>query len=111
MRRITIEPEKALDQAGGTIMQYMHQAIHEIDKEFGGGYAKGHPELLGAMIKAQAIDFNTTMLCAVLQDIDENVTNQLSSISSALFSAGTGIEDSLNTLATNVEYLKPDDKV
>ena len=42
--------------AGDNVGDWMRQAIQNIDAEFGDGFAKAHPELVGSMIQASAID-------------------------------------------------------
>lgn len=52
-------PETAMKQAGYTANEYLMAAIESIDKQFGPGYAKENPELVGAFIQACAMDFQT----------------------------------------------------
>jgi len=49
--------DQTLEQvAGDNVGDWMRQAVQNIDAEFGDGYAKAHPELVGSMIQASAID-------------------------------------------------------
>lgn len=56
----TLTPSGAVRQAGVTVDQYLMYAISDIDRRFNeDGYAKKHPELVAAYIKACVMDFNT----------------------------------------------------
>lgn len=65
----------------------MRSAVDYIDDFFGKGYAKEHPELVGAMVMAAAIDYSgtalhnamngiTDALCAVSGDISEAISER-----------------------------------
>jgi hypothetical protein len=43
--------------AGGR-RDFLAESVERIDKEFGKGYARKHPELVGAYIQTAASDFN-----------------------------------------------------
>jgi hypothetical protein len=49
-----------MHQGAMTAYEYLRSAIDHIDIELGKGYAKAHPELIGAFMQAAAID------CALL---------------------------------------------
>jgi hypothetical protein len=66
-----ITPDNAMRQASMTASQYMIEAIESIDRNFGKGYAKAHPELVGAFINACAKDFHSTAMAMVLKEIAE----------------------------------------
>lgn len=44
------------EQAAKTASGWMSDAVEEIDKLFGKGYAKQHPELVAAFMQSAAID-------------------------------------------------------
>lgn len=69
MTRPTCTNEEALIQAGWTLRQYLYQARDEIDKVFGEGYAKEHPDLVAASIKFQALDYATGYFAVPFFDI------------------------------------------
>ena len=79
---------QAVFQAGTTIHTYFHQAIKIIDDEFGGGYAKGHPELLAGCIQAQSLDFSCCALTAALYDISRELSEMTSPIAEAIHEIG-----------------------
>jgi hypothetical protein len=49
-------------QAYMTADDYMLNAKHDIDKTFGEGYAKAHPELVAAYMKTAAMDLSAATL-------------------------------------------------
>lgn len=49
-------------QAAPTIEEYMGSAVEMIDKEFGDGYAKKHPGLVGAFIQAASMDYGAALI-------------------------------------------------
>lgn len=69
MNKPTINDTDAVFQAGATIGTYLSQAITEIDKQLGEGYAEKHPELIAECVRSQTMDFNSTALTAVLYEI------------------------------------------
>ena len=61
------EEDQTLEQvAGDNVGDWMRQAVQNIDAEFGDGYAKAHPELVGSMIQASAIDSGVAYIHNVL---------------------------------------------
>jgi hypothetical protein len=48
-----------MDQAVSTASHYFLDAVKAIDSKFGDGYAKSHPELIGAFMNAAAADYAT----------------------------------------------------
>jgi hypothetical protein len=51
-----------MDQAPMTVQVYLMEAVKSIDSEFGDGYAKNNPELVGAFISACAVGFQSGVL-------------------------------------------------
>jgi hypothetical protein len=66
-----------------TAVTYMREGIEWIDKEFGDGYAKRHPELLAAFMRTCAADFHSGDMKAGLQDI-RDALRALSDITEAI---------------------------
>ena len=54
---VTASFEELINQATTTTDEYMYKAVKRIDERFGEGYAKEHPELVGQMVQAAAMDF------------------------------------------------------
>lgn len=53
----------------------MRRAIKDIDDTFGPGYAKEHPELVGKIVMASAIDYCGTVLHIDLKELTEVISN------------------------------------
>lgn len=51
-----------------TADDYLLAAVEFIDREFGEGYAKAHPELVGDFMKTQALDSGATVIARALQN-------------------------------------------
>jgi hypothetical protein len=83
---------------------YFTKAITRIDGEFGEGYAKNHPELLGAYIQASASDLNSATLAQQvrlgLREIAQSIE------ASSLAGLGTlaeGINEGLKDIAEKID--------
>lgn len=83
---MTDKPTLVMKQAPDEVHEWMHKCKGDIDGSFGKGYAAEHPELLGAMIQA----------CAVEQ--------------LAMHTRGVGIEigSNLGLMVTNLDGLRSD---
>jgi hypothetical protein len=77
MERPSIDAADAVEQAGATIGQYLHQAINEIDRALGAGYAKKNPELIAACVSAQTLDFNSVALTSALYAISDAIIDTI----------------------------------
>ena len=80
---ITASGTTLMRQAPMTAGEYMDAAVLEIDKKFGKGYAKAHPELVGAFIQTAALDFGASVIARAIQDGLEPLDN-LSSFPEAM---------------------------
>jgi hypothetical protein len=69
MEQITLSPEELVRQASMTADTYLGQAVVRIDDHFGEGYAKGHPELVGAFMRTAATDFATSVFAKAVGDV------------------------------------------
>ena len=69
MQKPTMTEDSAIQQAGETIGIYLEQAIDEIDKRFGDGYAKKNPAFVSELVRCQTLDFNNASLVAGLYEI------------------------------------------
>jgi hypothetical protein len=72
---------RAMRQAQMTADDYMRGAINYIDGQLGEGYAKKHPELIGAFMRTCAADYDTVLLSTAL---GEDIVHALRLISRAL---------------------------
>jgi hypothetical protein len=57
-----ISDETLMRQAPMTATEYLDAAVESIDFRFGDGYAKQHPELVGAFMITAALDYGATSL-------------------------------------------------
>lgn len=70
---ITGSVETLMRQAPITIAEYLSHAVKHIDEQFGDGYAKKNPELVGAFIQASALDFHTAITVKAAEERDVTV--------------------------------------
>lgn len=73
---ITADPTELMKQASMTAHDYMLNAIRDIDELLGTGYAKAHPELIGAYMQVAAIDFGTAIIAKAIGEILEQDPRQ-----------------------------------
>lgn len=57
-----------LEQAALSAATWMAKAVRLIDEEFGEGYARAHPELVGAFINAASRDYAANWVAGYLGD-------------------------------------------
>jgi hypothetical protein len=62
-----------MQQAPSSVLHYMDAAIKWIDKSFGEGYSKQHPELVGAFIQACSTDFLAGILATEVQTLSDRL--------------------------------------
>jgi hypothetical protein len=62
----------------------MIKAKHDIDKIFGEGAAKAHPELIHAYLNASAIDFQSWAICKLNEELTETLSRGLDRIADAI---------------------------
>jgi len=55
------------------VEDYLNNAIHNLDEKFGPGYAKKHPELVGAYINACVREQFTPYVANALSDIADSI--------------------------------------
>lgn len=101
---ITASFETLLDQASMTTQTYFNEAIRRIDEQFGDGYAKKHPELLGAFIQSSASDLNGAVLAQQVRLGLREIARAIEA--GAMESAnmlGAAINEGLNEIAEKVD--------
>lgn len=81
---ITADYSTLMRQAGMTAAVYMSDAIDEIDRAFGKGYAKGHPELVGAFMQTAASDYHAACLAVAIQEHTSMLQNKIYETASEL---------------------------
>ena len=75
---IAANNQTLLRQAPMTANEYLLSAIDHIDQALGKGYAKAHPELIGAFMQASAMDLGAAVIARAIESVD------VSAISSAI---------------------------
>jgi hypothetical protein len=70
---ITASNETLLRQAPMTAHDYLMHAIHDIDELLGKGYAKAHPELMGAYMQTAAMDLGAAVIARALDGVGEAI--------------------------------------
>ncbi len=71
MEKITASAETLMRQAGMTAAEYLSKAVDEIDSQFGEGFSKSHPDLVGAFMRTAALDFASAGITSAIQDLAE----------------------------------------
>ena len=94
-------PEAVMRQAWMTAEEYFTSAIECIDKQFGDGYAKLHPDLVGAFMQTAARDFHSTMMKVAAQDTDCAIYNASETISVAI----NAVAEATANCAVHLKYL------
>ncbi len=69
-----------MNQAPMTADKYLLDCIRSIDEALGDGYAKAHPEVLAAMLRACSFDFATCMTSNSLDRIADAIHSGLSNM-------------------------------
>lgn len=52
---------------------HFNYVVRMIDKKFGDGYAKEHPELIGALVQSASMEFRSITLRHNLKSLDSNI--------------------------------------
>jgi len=81
---ITAGNETLLRQAPMTAHDYMMKAISDIDELLGEGYAKKHPELIGAYMQTASIDYGASIVARAIEAV-ETISTAIDNIGRVLF--------------------------
>lgn len=73
-----------MEQAPSTIDYYLSEARFRIDKEFGEGYAKEHPELVAMFVQACVKDYSATMMANAIDDLSLTLSCGFDKISESI---------------------------
>lgn len=107
MEKITISAQHMMEQAPRTVETYLHYAISSIDRLYNEpGYAKAHPELVGAFLRTCGEDLYTSSLIACLQDLQDVIGALAETAEAARTEIGdavTGIHNTLKDGCINVD--------
>lgn len=89
---MTDKPTLVMKQAPDEVHEWMHKCKGDIDGSFGKGYAAEHPELLGAMIQACAVE----QLAMHTRGVGIEIGSSLEEIGSSLEETGSSLESISN---------------
>lgn len=81
MDKINADWKKLSEDGAGTATNLLIVAVDTIDKQFGKGYAKAHPELVGAFMQTSATEAAGMYHAKAMQEIEKKIEQ----ISSNLF--------------------------
>ncbi len=87
---VTASMETIFDNAPATAARYFKEAIAHIDKAFGKGYAKEHPELVAGFMQTCTQDFHTLVLTQALQESVATLRDELHGMWEELAGMGGG---------------------
>ena len=59
----------------GTVEVYMQDIVEIIDRQFGEGYAKEHPELVASFVHDSTIDYAAAVFNTILENIADSIRN------------------------------------
>lgn len=80
MDKITKEGMDLVNDGMNTAKEYFYHAITTIDEKFGEGFAKKHPELIGAFMQTSAKEYNTCFTVQAIQYLTEAIEKSASKI-------------------------------
>jgi hypothetical protein len=82
-QQITASFETLADDGPMIVGDMLQKAIRIIDGEFGPGYARKHPALVGAFITAAGNDFNSALLAQQIRAGLDSIANALDSLTAS----------------------------
>jgi hypothetical protein len=98
-------PQLLMDQASMTAQTYLYKGVEAIDAEFGEGYARANPGLVGAFMQTAAADFAACFQADFLNEIATKISENTSSDgergAEIVAEALDGIARQLNKLGNN----------
>ncbi len=78
--KITADWKKLMEDGAGAASYFLSRAIESIDGQFGAGYSKQHPELVGAFMNAAAKDSAANTISKCIQQHAEELADGLNDI-------------------------------
>lgn len=84
MDKITKEGMELVNDCMDTAEEYFLHAIRIIDNKFGNGYAKDHPELIGAFMQTSAKEYNTCFTIQAIQALNGTLEDGVTDIISCI---------------------------
>lgn len=93
--KITADWTKLQNDGASSAINYLNAAIEQIDKTFGEGYAKKHPELVAAFMKTAVMDYHANAIGKCIQqhtEAMEGLVKETNLIHRGLYSISRTIE-------------------
>jgi hypothetical protein len=75
MTYITANPLELMKQASMTAHDYLQEAVKSIDGEFGEGYARKNPALVGAFMQAASMDMGAVTISKAIGEAIEELAS------------------------------------
>lgn len=85
MDKIEADWKKIMEDGSDAAVFYLGQSVIAIDRKFGNGYAKQHPELVGDFMKAAATESQGSQIAKTIQELAEELSKTNLEIASQLF--------------------------
>lgn len=85
MDKITASWSKISEDGVSAAINYFNSAIETIDKEFGEGYSKQHPELVSSFMNAAATEAQGTYIAKTIQELAEELSKSNKEIANRIF--------------------------
>lgn len=76
MTTVPASYDSLLTQASDTSETYLRRAVRAIDAQFGEGFARSNPDLVGKMIIASAMDFAAASFGKVIGELNDTIENK-----------------------------------
>ena len=97
MDKITANATKIMDDGASAAINHLHKAVEVIDKTFGSGYAKEHPDLIGDFTKTAAIDSGAPYIAKAIQEHALQLSDSGNQLLNVLKDIKSSIDDRTGT--------------
>jgi hypothetical protein len=87
MKEITADLHTIASQGRSIAIENLSYGVKEVDRIMGKGYSKAHPELLGSVLIAAAIDYHESIVAKKMEELNDNLLG----ISNSLFNIAENI--------------------
>ena len=102
---IILDSHELMNQAPSTINSYLLEGIGFIDRAFATeGYAKNHPELLGAFITACSSDCNASIIAKEIGNAIHELCNSVDSLPGGNDDSLDKIADALQEISSSINH-------
>lgn len=77
MDHITANADTLMEQAVLTASNYLDEAVRQIDAQFGKGYSREHPELVGVFMNVCAVEQDSSMSVGAISDALDRIARAI----------------------------------